>query len=105
MSHSAAAAAHADAVRAFTEEVLRTGLGLVDLVEHLIEVLPPDAYPGEDTGEVVLEMVTGTIAPALAAAGPRALREAAALLGAVRDRAHADLERATALAARREPRT
>ena len=101
MSHSTA---QPDDVHAFLEELLRTGLGLVDLVEHLIDVLPPDAYPGEDTGQVVLEMVTGTITPAVAAAGPRALREAAALLGAVRDRTHADLAQAMALAQERGPR-
>ncbi len=96
--------AHADASRAFLEEVLRTGLGLVDLVEHLVEVLPDDAYPGEDTGDVVLEMLSGSIAPAVVAAGPAALHSAAALLGAVRDRAQADLERAMAIAeAREEP--
>lgn len=91
-----------DAVRAFLEELLHTGLGLVDLVEDLIDALPEDAYPGEDTGEVVLEMLGGSIRPAIAAAGPRALLDATALLGAVRDRTRADLERAMTIARERE---
>ena len=103
MDHTSAPA-HADDARAFLEEVLRTGLGLVDLVEELIDALPRDAYPGEDTGEVVLQMLSGSIQPAVAAAGPRALRDAAALLGAVRDRAQTDLARAMAVAKRRESR-
>src|SRR5437660_229309 len=58
-----------DYVREFVEEILRTGLLLVDLAAGLIETLPEDAYPGESNAEVVLDMMTGTIGPAAEAAG------------------------------------
>ena len=63
-----------DYVRDFVEEILRTGLLLVDLVAGLIESLPDDAYPGESNAEVVLDMMTGTIRPAAEAAGETLVR-------------------------------
>ena len=83
-----------DYVRTFVEELLGTGLMLVDLLSALLEDLPDDAFPGEDTGEVLLDMLAGTIGPAARAAGGDTLRGATALLGAVRDRTLADLEAA-----------
>jgi len=77
--------------RAFVEELLRTGLTLVDLLSGLLEDLPEDAFPGEEPGEVLIEMLAGSVAPAIEAAGPRAVEQATALLGAVSDRTLADL--------------
>ena len=84
--------------RALVEEVLRVGMTLFDLVSNLIDMLPADAYPGEDTGEVLVSMVTGSIQPAADSAGETLVREATALVGAVRDRVIADLRRAAELA-------
>jgi hypothetical protein len=80
-----------DDVRTFVEEVLRTGLMLTDLLAGLIESLPEDAFPGEDGGEVLLEMLVGTLTPVAEAAGARTVRQTTALLGAVCDRTIADL--------------
>jgi hypothetical protein len=44
-------------------ELLRTGLTLVDLLSSLLEDLPDDAFPGEENGEVLIEMVAGSCAP------------------------------------------
>jgi hypothetical protein len=88
--------------RDFVTEVLRTGLMLTDLVSDLIENLPEDAYPGESTAEVVIEMLIGTLRPVTDAAGEGSVRSAIALLTAAQDRAFADMERAAELARRRE---
>ena len=63
------------------------------------EDLPEDAFPGEEPGEVLLEMVTGSIRPAADAAGERAVREATALLGAIGERVVDDLRAAASRAA------
>ena len=88
---------HHDA-RAFVEEVLRTGLMLADLVGNLLEALPDDAFPGEKPGEVLLEMLAGSLTPAIDAAGTETVQHATALLGALGDRAIADLKAALELA-------
>ena len=67
-----------DPVACFTLELLRGGLMLSGLASDLIEALAPEDYPGEQPGEVVVEMITGTrstpargrVTPAVAA--PRA---------------------------------
>jgi hypothetical protein len=91
-----------DYVRDFVEELLRTGLVLVDLAAELIETLPDDAYPGESSAEVVLDMMTGTIRPAAEAAGETLVRAATALLDASGTRTLDDLERAVELVAEQE---
>jgi hypothetical protein len=91
-----------DYVQEFVEELLRTGLLLVDLAAELIESLPEDAYPGESNAEVVLDMMTGTIRPAAEAAGESLVRGATALLDASGTRTLDDLERAVELAAVKE---
>ncbi len=93
--------AHHDDVRAFVEEMLRTGLMLTDLLSRLLDDLHEDAFRGEDRGEVLLEMLTGTILPAANAAGPATLGQATALLGAVSDRVMQDLRTAVDQASRR----
>jgi hypothetical protein len=84
-------------VRAFVEEVLRTGIALGDLLGDLIEALPEDAYPGENKAEVLLEMVAGSVQPVLAAAGAETVNEATALIGALFDKTMMDLELAVEL--------
>jgi hypothetical protein len=89
-------------VRAFVEEVLRTGLALGDLLSDLIDALPEDAFPGESSVEVLLEMVAGSVQPVLAAAGEETVEAAMALVGALFDKTLMDLEHAVELARKRE---
>ena len=103
-----AAPVHADPAHAFVVEVLRTGLMLTDLVAALIEGIPEDAFDGEETGDVLIDMLAGTVRPAVLAAGPDVVEACTALLGALGDRTLADLKeagrRAAASPNRRERR-
>ncbi|HVV90322.1 MAG TPA: hypothetical protein VHB53_07495 [Solirubrobacterales bacterium] len=91
-----------ETTRDLVEEVLRTALALEGVMVSLLEDLPDDAFPGEDSGLVLLEMLVGSVHPAAAAAGPRECRTAIALVGAIRERVVADLRAAAALARERE---
>jgi hypothetical protein len=91
-----------DYVRDFVEEVLRTGIMLVDVLGDLIEEMPEGAFRGESNAEVVLDMVVGTIRPVAEAAGRESVRSATALVAGSRDRTIADLERALEVAMRIE---
>ncbi len=82
------------ATRAFVEEVLRTGLMLSDLLGGLLDDLPADAFPGENPGEVLLEMLVGTVLPVTKAAGIDSVQQATTLLGATADRTLLDLRAA-----------
>jgi hypothetical protein len=86
--------ADADPAQALVEEILRTGLALTDVLSSLLEDLPDDAFPGEPTGAVLIEMVVGSCRPAAEAAGEPTCRATTALLGAVRDRFLDDLRAA-----------
>jgi hypothetical protein len=88
-----------EATRDLVEEVLRTAMALEDIVLSLLDDLPEGAFPGEDPGLVLLEMIVGSSHPAAVAAGPRDTRTATALIGAIRERVLADLHAAAALAA------
>ncbi len=89
-----------DSVASFAEELLRTGLMLSELMSNIVEALPADAYPGEEPGAVVIEMVTGTIRTALAAVDKRDLEHATELIAASRDRVLEHLNLALALSRR-----
>ena len=91
-----------DTTRELVVEVLRTALALEDVMASLLEELPESAFPGEDNGQVLLEMVVGSVHPAARAAGLRDCRVATALVGAVRERVIADLRTAAELAKERE---
>ena len=73
---------------------------LSDLLAGLLEDLPDDAFPGENPGEVLVEMLAGTALPVTEAAGGKAVRQATNLLGAVADRTLSDLRAALDLARR-----
>jgi hypothetical protein len=88
--------------RNLIEELLRTSLILGDTLATLIEQLPEDAFPGEDSAAVLIEMASATCRPVIDAAGAANCRSAIALIGAVRDRFLADLEAAARLAAGHE---
>ncbi|MGN6258202.1 MAG: hypothetical protein ACTHN3_10715 [Solirubrobacterales bacterium] len=90
--------AEVDAAQEFIEELLRTGLALFDLLSSLVEELPEDAFPGEDSVEVLVAMVAGTCRPALLRAGESECRTATALIRTVWERVMADLRAAAALA-------
>ncbi len=90
------------ATRELVEEVLRTAMALEDVVVSLLDDLPDGAFPGEDPGLVLLEMIVGSVHPAAVAAGPRDTRTATALVVAIRERVLADLRTAAALAEERE---
>ena len=77
--------------RALVEETLRTAIALEGVFCALAENLPDDALPGEDPGEVLLEMLAGTCQPAIEAAGLRSAEVATQLVAALRDRVSADL--------------
>lgn len=87
-----------DETRAFIEQLLRTGLMLTDLLSELLEQLPDDAFPGQEPGVVLIDMLIGTSRPVADAAGEQAVRAATALLGAVGDRTLSDLRVALDLA-------
>jgi hypothetical protein len=90
-----------ETTRELVEEVLRTAFVLEDVIASLLEDLPDDAFPGEDGGLVLLEMVVGSVHPAAVAVGPRDTRTAIALVGAIRERVIADLRTAATLARER----
>ncbi len=92
-----------EASRMFVEEVIRTGIGLADLLGGLIDDLDKAAdQPSEGTAEMVVGMVAGSFLPAAEAAGERTLLDATALLGALNARVHDDLATALALVRDRE---
>ena len=91
-----------ETTRDLVEEVLRTALALEDVIVSLLDDLPDGAFPGEDPGLVLLEMVVGSVHPAAVAAGPAACRTATALVGAIRERVIDDLRTAAELARERE---
>lgn len=82
------------------EELLMTALGLGAVLSSLLEDLPEDAFPGEESAAVLLEMVVGSSLPVAEAAGEVQCWEASALIGAVRDRVLDDLRAAAELARR-----
>ena len=84
----------------FVFGLLRTGFMLSELASNLTDALPPDAYPGEEPGAVVLEMICGTIATALDTVDPRAVREAGELIELARERMFEHLQLARAMSER-----
>jgi hypothetical protein len=68
------------------------------VLSSLLEDLPEDAFPGENSGAVLIEMVVGSCRPAVEAAGEQECWAATALIGAVRDRVLDDLRAAAQLA-------
>jgi len=88
--------------RTLVEQILITGMMLADLVTDLLDGLPDGAFPGESHADVVLEMLAGTCAAAVAEAGPELVERTVVLIHEVGDRILADLRAAAAAAERRE---
>jgi hypothetical protein len=95
-------AVEADVVRVLVEELLRASFSVADVLASLIDEVPEDAFPGEDSAEVLLEMVVNTCRPALEAAGEQECWVAAEMIGVVRDRVFEDLRKAIELSRRLE---
>ena len=91
-----------DDVRALVEELLRTGLMFTDVLSGILDDLPDGAFPGEDSGEVLVEMLTGSVRPVADAAGPAVVKSAITLVGAMADRTVSDLRRALEVARERK---
>ena len=87
----------ADPTRELIEELLRTGLVLVDLLGSLLDDMPDDAFPGEDNAAVLVEMVVGSCRPAVEAVGESECWTATALIASVKDRVLDDLRAAAEL--------
>lgn len=69
-----------DHVDEFVCELLRAGIMLSDLGADLVESLPEDAFPGEEPGAVIIQMMCGTIRTAVGSADPRDVRRATELI-------------------------
>jgi hypothetical protein len=87
-------------VERFVLELLGTGSMLSELASNLSNALPIDAYPGEDPELVVVEMLCGTIATALAPVDPQDVRLATELIELARARTLEHLMLACALSRR-----
>ncbi|HET6868035.1 MAG TPA: hypothetical protein VFH80_19135 [Solirubrobacteraceae bacterium] len=70
----------------FVLKLVGTGIWLSELAAELVEALPHDAYPGEEPGAVVLEMLCGTAATVLGSVDPRDVERATELIELARDR-------------------
>jgi hypothetical protein len=84
--------------REFVDELVRGGYVLYNLIADLLEVLPEDAFAGEDQLEVLIGMIAGSLSPVTEAAGPDALASATSLISAAIDRVLADMRVAAELA-------
>jgi hypothetical protein len=89
-----------DAIDRFVLELLRTGSMLSDLGAEVVEALPADAYPGEELGAVVTEMITGSIRTALVEAHADEVQRATELMAGGRDRVIEHLQFALELSRR-----
>lgn len=87
-----------DIGRALIEELLRTALWLFDTSASLLDDLPDDAFPGEDPGEVLVEMLAGSCRPAIDTAGKDGCRIAIKLTESIRENVLKDLRTAAKLA-------
>jgi hypothetical protein len=93
-----------DEVGRFVLELLRTGVMLSDLAGDLIESLPEDAYPGEDNGEVILEMLIGSVRGVLGETEPDQLRSATRMVECAAERVIEHLRLALELRRRMDAR-
>jgi hypothetical protein len=84
----------------FVHKLLGTGMMLSELASDLIDALPADAYPGEEPGAVVLEMMCGTIATALESVDPRDVRRATRLIDLAGERTLQHLRLASEMSCR-----
>jgi hypothetical protein len=91
-----------DVGRCLIEETLRTALWLLDTSASLLDDLPDDAFPGEDAGEVMVEMLTGSCRPSIDGAGEVGCRVAIELMISIRENVLNDMRVAVELARKGE---
>lgn len=84
------------------EALLRTALWLFDVTAALLDELPEDAFPSEDPGAVMIEMLAGSCRPAIDAAGKAGCRAAIELAEAIRENVRKDLRIAAESARRKQ---
>lgn len=89
-------------VEAFVLQILRTGLMLSDLAADMLENVPEGAFPGEDPGQVIIECLCGSIAPAAQTAGLETVHNATMLIREAGERTIAHLRLALELKERGE---
>lgn len=70
----------------FALKLIGTGIWLSELAADLVEAIPDDAYPGENPGAVVLEMLCGTIATVLRSVDPSDVESATGVIELARER-------------------
>ena len=88
---------------AFVEEILRTAVAWVNLVDDLIEMVEEkDPWPGENAAEVVIGMLAGSVRAGTAHLESRAIDEATALVRVAHEAILRDLKLAGEIAGRRE---
>lgn len=85
---------HDDYARQFVEELIRAGVILAEVLDHLLESVATDDFPGEGGREVLLEMLTGSLRPVISTAGEQPVRRITPLFDACVQRTLSDLERA-----------
>ena len=95
----------ADHATAFTEALLSAGSMLCGLAADLAEAIPPQAYPGEAPGAVVIDMIIGTIRTFLDGVDQREVRRASDLIAGACDRVLEHLQLALELSERMHGRT
>src|SRR5205807_880462 len=76
----------ADHAAAFTEALLGAGHMLCGLAADLAEAIPPEAYPGEAPGAVVIDMIVGTIRTFLDSVDQHDVQRASDLMSGACDR-------------------
>lgn len=88
----------------FVRELITTAFTFMDAISSLIESFEEgeQPWPGEETGEVLIEMAAGSIRPALKAMSDAEIDRTVELIAAVRERFMGDLRLAAEMAGRRE---
>jgi hypothetical protein len=87
---------------AVVEELLRTALWLFDVSTALLDEMPDGAFPGEDSGVVLIEMLAGSCRPAIESAGEIGCQAAMKLAAAIRENVRDDLAAAAEMARTQE---
>lgn len=87
----------------FVIKLLSTGCMLSGVIRDLADALPSDAYPGEESADVVVEMVYGSIASALRAVDPEDVETATRLVDLAGKQVLEHLQLACDLSRRRHP--
>jgi hypothetical protein len=86
------------AAQALIEELLRTAFSLGSVYAPLLADLPEDAFPGEDPGAVLIEMLAGSSLGAAQVVDEADWESATTLVKAVRESVLGDLRVAAQLA-------